>query len=209
METEATPPAEEVRRRGRPRDYDPQRVLDAALDVFWRQGYRPTTTRELEQATGLSQSSIYNAFGSKWGLLDAALGHYETATSRHLLEPLEASADGLAAIDRFFVDLAAWVTSDGRRGCLLINMMAEDGGATADVTRRVRAYRDRVRAAFRAALARESGGVGAAETLDERADLLVGLVMGLDVAARGGAGRAELGGLLAAIRGQIRGWAAA
>lgn len=179
------------------------------MDVFWTKGYRGATTREIEGATGLRQSSLYNAFGSKWGLLDEALARYEASTSALLLEPLERSADGLDALTRFFDGLAAWVTVPERRGCLLINLMAEDGGATPALRARVEGYRRRVRAAFLGALERAavSGGTGEGP-LDARADLLVGLVMGLDVAARGGCSGDEVDALLESIRVLIDGWRA-
>ena len=139
---------------GRPREFDESVVLDAALEVFWTDGYRSTTTRALEERLGLSQSSIYNAFGSKELLLEAALSRYEDRTGAELLDPLEASSVGLAAADRFFVDLGRWVTSQGRRGCLLINMMAEDGGRSAGLVARTRRYRRRVRDALQRALER-------------------------------------------------------
>ena len=102
--------------RGRPRKFKSDRVLDAALELFWSQGYRTTTTRDLENAVGLSQSSIYNAFGSKRGLLESALDRYEAMTDERLLRPLERSTEGIAAIERFFAALGEWVTRKGRRG---------------------------------------------------------------------------------------------
>ena len=182
-------------------------VLEAALELFWKEGYRTTTTRDLENALGLSQSSIYNAFGSKQDLLEAALDRYEEMTNREMLCPLEQSNEGLEALEHFFVALGRWVTHDGRRGCMLINMMAEDGGTTDKVTLRARAYRDRVRDALREALARAARmGETTEEGLDGRADLLLGLVLGLNIAARGGAGEPELERLLGAVRIQIRSW---
>ncbi len=182
-------------------------VLDAALELFWKQGYRTTTTRELETALGLSQSSIYNAFGSKKDLLEAALNRYEELTDQELLRPLERASTGLAAVDTFFVDLGHWVTHEGRRGCMLINMMAEDGGETDAITRRARVYRTRVRDALRESVVR---AVSEGETRDidpdDCADLLLGLVLGLNIAARGGASDVELATLLDAVRAQIRSW---
>lgn len=192
---------------GRPRSFETEQVLDAAMELFWKKGYRTTTTRELEASLGLRQSSIYNAFGSKHDLLEATLDRYENLTTEELVKPLEASSEGLLAIENFFSALSHWVTHDGRQGCMLINMMAEDGGATDDVTRRTRAYRRRVRDALRDALARALDQAETTEAdLDGRADLLLGLVLGFNVAARGGASRAELDRLLDAVTGQLESW---
>ena len=192
---------------GRPRAFDAGTVLDRAVDLFWKRGYRTTTTRDLEAVLGLSQSSLYNAFGSKHGLFMAALDRYENMTATALLEPLENSDRGLDAIDRFFVALGEWVTKDGRGGCMIINLMAEDGGDSDFVSIRTSAYRRRVRNALRDALGRAADlGETSHEDIGVRADLLFAAVLGLNIAARGGSLRAEVERLAEAARHLIRSW---
>lgn len=201
-----SPPASK-RTPGRPRRFDAKVVLDAALELFWKRGYNTTTTRDLEIGLGLSQSSLYNEFGSKQALLEAALDRYEALTNQALLTPLEGAEQGLTAIEQFFSNLAHWVTHDGRRGCMLINMMAEDGAATAAITRRTRRYRNRVKSALKECLEQAAQtGESTAVDIDERADLLLGLVLGFNIAARGGASSAELEALLSAVRRQVNSW---
>ncbi|MDH3730145.1 MAG: TetR/AcrR family transcriptional regulator [Acidimicrobiia bacterium] len=187
---------------GRPRSFDTDVVLDRAVELFWGRGYRDTTTRDLEKQLGISQSSLYNAFGSKQGLMSAALDRYERLTEEALLAPLETSPDGLDAIDVFFDALAKWVTGKGRGGCMIINLMADDGGTDAAVTARTRSYRRRVRDALRDALVRGAGRKDA----DIRADLLLGEVLGINVAARGAASPQEVHRLVAGAHHLIDGW---
>jgi len=192
---------------GRPRSFNSDEVLNAALELFWKQGYAGTSTRELEAAMGMGQSSIYNTYGSKRLLLEAALDRYQAMADKALLSPLEKSEDGLAAIDTFFTALHGWITNQGRRGCMLVNLMAEDAGETSSITERTRGYRNRVRDALRDALGRairlgESSSGGA----EDRADLMLAQVLGLNVAARGGASNTELKQILSAIHLQIQSW---
>ncbi len=193
--------------RGRPRGFDLDEALDAALELFWSEGYRTTSTRALEARLGVNQSSLYHAFGSKAGLLTAALDRYEHRIDEALVAPLEGSSLGLEAIERFFADLHRWITHDGKRGCLVINLMAEDGGEDALLTRRTRRYRQRVRTALEQALERAAslGEIGT-DALPQRAELLFGMVLGLNIAVRGGASRAEVAGLLAGVQQQIAAW---
>jgi TetR/AcrR family transcriptional repressor of nem operon len=192
---------------GRPRRFDKAAVLDSALELFWKRGYYTTTTRELEAFLGLNQSSLYNVFGSKQALLDAALDRYETLTTAALLNPLEDSKSGLQGIEKFFSQLAHWVTHDGRRGCMLINMMAEDGTATESIKRRTRNYRKRVNLAFKSSLRRAvDKGEMRADDIGGRANLLLGLVLGFNIAARGGASAQELKAMLRAVNAQIGSW---
>lgn len=201
------PSTADIPRRGRPRGFDDEQVLEATLEVFWRDGYRTTSTRDLEAELGVSQSSLYNAFGSKAQLLEQAMDRYETRLGAALIEPLECADAGLAAIERFFATLRDWITADAKRGCLVINLMAEDGGTDRTITERTRRYRDRVRSTLRSALQRavDRGEIDAAD-LDDRAELLLGMVLALNIAVRGGAGAREVDGLLAATAAQMTAW---
>lgn len=186
---------------GRPRSFEDEQVLERALEVFWRNGYRMTTTRMLEKELGLSQSSIYNAFGSKRGLLLAALTTYENRITTGLVDPLEQADDGLVGIDDFFDDLAQWVTHGGKRGCMIINLMAEDAGESDEITERTRAYRERVRCALEEALSRS--GV---DDPEPKADLLYGMVLGLNIAARGGGLTTEVERLVDGAHAVVASW---
>ena len=67
---------------GRPREYDTEKALDEAMEVFWRHGYEGATIAELTSAMGINPPSLYSAFGSKEGLLKAALDRYSLAGKR-------------------------------------------------------------------------------------------------------------------------------
>ena len=178
---------------GRPREFDPDLALEAAMDLFWRNGFRATTTRDLKSALNLSESSIYNAFGSKDALLESALERYEQRVNDAVVKPLEDSEEGLAALDTFFSDLYYWMTFDGRQGCMMINIMAEDGGATPSISKRTKRYRTRILRSIEKALKRASeSGETAPGNESHRANLLMGLVLGLNIAARSGASSREM-----------------
>ncbi len=66
-----------ARRRGRPREFDENAVLDKALNIFWKNGYSATSLDELCTATGLNRPSLYSAFGDKKSLYRRVLGKFE------------------------------------------------------------------------------------------------------------------------------------
>jgi AcrR family transcriptional regulator len=69
-QAEAEPPARGLRRpRGAPR----RLLLAAARDLFARQDYRSTTTREIAEAAGVTEHLLFRNFGSKAGLFREAL----------------------------------------------------------------------------------------------------------------------------------------
>ena len=76
-------------------------VLEAAMQVFWKLGLERASLSELEKATGLNKSSLYNSFGDKQELyrqcLDRFYHRYENKLVEHLDNP-----DFHDGIKRFF-----------------------------------------------------------------------------------------------------------
>src|SRR6201991_1538681 len=64
------------RTMARPREFDEDHVLERALHVFWDRGYEAASLAELQEATGLTKSSLYKAFESKEGLFRRVLDRY-------------------------------------------------------------------------------------------------------------------------------------
>ena len=54
-------------------------ILEAALDLFSRQGYRGTSIRDISTAAGVSTGSVYHHFNDKEELFDTLLSEYWTA----------------------------------------------------------------------------------------------------------------------------------
>ena len=194
-------------RRGRPRTFDADEALDRAMRVFWRRGYRATTTRDLERAIGIGQSSITHAFGPKERLLGQALERYVGRLEHELLGPLRDSDEGLVAVDAFLGKLSEWLTADGARGCLIGRMLAETDPPEAVVPSHLRAYRTDLRAALGAALGRAaaSGEIGS-EQVASRVDLLVGTVLGCNLALQAGFGAEEVRALIGGARAEVGRW---
>jgi len=111
---------------GRPRQFDETSVLEAACDAFWARGYEATSTRDLVKATGLTQPSLYNAFGDKRGLFLRALDYYLDTTLRERIARTEAAYTPGTAITAFFAEtVQRTLDDDAQRGCLLVNSALE------------------------------------------------------------------------------------
>jgi len=171
----------------RQRGYRREDVVEAAKDAFWESGYEGTPLSDLEQRTGLNRSSLYLAFGSKRELFDEALDLYSEDVPDRLLTPLEADP-GRAAILAFFEGVKAVILDEQgrrRRGCLLVNTIAELATLDEDAARRGADLRDRLQRAFLRALQREAWPDGVDDaSIARRARMLTASTLGVWICAR-------------------------
>jgi TetR/AcrR family transcriptional repressor of nem operon len=194
---------------GRPKGYDRDEAVLAARDVFWERGYEATSIGELEACTGLNRSSIYQAFGSKRGLFDAALECYVDREITAMLAGMEQDDAGLDAVVGFFAHLCELFRGDAggsTRGCLMVNSTAELAAHDPMVARAAADNRDRVRAAFAHAL----GGAAARGQIDpelvrSRCYLLAATTMGVFLTVR--IDPADAADLCDQIAGEVTSWA--
>jgi TetR/AcrR family transcriptional regulator, transcriptional repressor for nem operon len=170
---------------GRHKQFDDTTVVRAARDVFWRRGYASTSLADLEAATGLSRSSMYQAYGSKRGLFDRALRSYLEELIWPLLAPMEAEGAGRDEIVGYFLAQAANLRRSRRsvltHGCLIANTSTELNVLDAEAAQVVLEYRNRVRAAIFHALG------GMTETIHDRAakaEILAATQIGVMISAR-------------------------
>lgn len=166
----------------RTREFDRAQAVRAARAYFWEHGYEAASISGLEEATGLNRSSIYNEFGSKRGLFDAAVESYLAEIVRPRLRPLVAdavSADALAAyLDGLAAAIAVPASPAAANGCLLINAAGAPISRDAEVARVIEGYRRELRDAI-------GRGVDAARPTDAEPDRrqIADAVTGLVVAA--------------------------
>ncbi len=75
---------------GRPREFDADKALDQAMQVFWRKGYEGASVTDLTEAMGITRPSLYAAFGNKDELFRKVLDRYEAGPGRYVAEALDA-----------------------------------------------------------------------------------------------------------------------
>jgi AcrR family transcriptional regulator len=179
---------------GRPREFDTEKALDGAMEVFWRHGYEGATIAELTGAMGISPPSLYAAFGSKEGLLKAALGRYSAKRAECLREILAAPTAREVA-DRLLLTLADMQSDPANPpGCLLVAGGLACGPGSENIPFELAAHRAQTEEQLRERFvrAREEGD------LDEDADpaslarYLSAVIAGIGVLASAGATREEL-----------------
>lgn len=180
--------------RGRPREFDTDQALDAALALFWRHGYEGTSLSALTEAMGVSVPSLYAAFGNKEELFRKALERYIAKPASYLHAALaEPSARGVAeralggAIDMV-------MRPDHPDGCLMVHGALACHPAVESVRQELARRRAAAEAAVRRRFERAIREGDLPKSVDpaQLARFLMTVIWGLSVQATGGATQQQL-----------------
>lgn len=105
----------------RSKEFDPERALDRAMNLFWRSGYENTSLEALMREMGIARQSLYDTFGDKRSLYLKALARYRDQTNgemQRMLKEIPSVKDGFA---KLLYGLAAETREQHERGCLLLS----------------------------------------------------------------------------------------
>ena len=182
-------------------------MLETVVGLFWRHGYTGTSMADIEAATGLKRTSLYNYFGSKDDLIAAALAMYVKLVSERVTDPLLNGSAGLDDLDAFFSHLGAMATAPGSPdGCLVLSYIEE----LASIERFVdtpREHVERFNASLTGALDRAAAlGEIPASSVERRARLLEAAVIGINVTQPAFEGDDATRAAIEAIREEIKDW---
>lgn len=173
---------------GRPTSFDPDSALAAALDTFWQHGYGASSVQALLDAMQLNRGSLYHSFGDKEALFRRTLDLYFDRHTTLVIELLDSSANPVEGIAGVFEwTLAGLPDQVQKRGCILVNSVAELGHTDPDLARHAYAHLDKVREAIVRTLERaRRDGLWRTQAADAHAvaDLLFHFLTGLRVTTR-------------------------
>lgn len=169
------------------KQFDENKVLDAAMDAFWRHGFEATSLSDLEQVTGLNKSSLYNAYGSKEELYARCLERFSGRYGRGMIAELE-KLDFRSGVEAFFTALMnRFEDEDVPKGCMATMAAMELGGDGSDLAHRVESGLEAMRNAFRQSCTRavEAGELPQDTDCEAVAAMLLAMTRGVAVLDRG------------------------
>lgn len=144
--------------RGRPREFDRDAAVNAAMHLFWEQGFELTSVSQLKAAIGdgISATSFYAAFESKEALYKEALERYMVIYSDLTRSLHDTSIPPREAVLLALQRSAKMQTGSGHpKGCMVVTGIvganAADSGAAHQL---LRAIRNRTRLGFRSCVER-------------------------------------------------------
>ena len=171
----------------KPKQYDRSDLLMQAVEIFRRQGFNGTSTAELAETLGINKKSMYSEFGSKEGLFEATLAYYDKNHLTWVLGALEKDNASLDTIRKAFEGYASASEGNFRGlGCLLCNTAGERGSLPDSAKPHIDHYFQRITAAFLNALslARQNGELHDSVDLDEIAEYLTTVMIGMSASIR-------------------------
>jgi TetR/AcrR family transcriptional regulator, transcriptional repressor for nem operon len=189
----------------RPKAFEPDEVVNLAMQAFWADGYERTSLQSLLSATGLSKSSLYDSFGDKHQLFVQCLECYARLQQRLLSESLREPVSAAAGTRLVLRQMADDSVDPRSPGCFMMNTVADLSGRDADVQRIAKANSLAIRRHWKAALERgmAEGSIRRDIDADALAGFLFGVVSSFRIQGRSGIERGDLYRQIESVMGLI------
>lgn len=176
-------------------EFDYDRAVDRATQLFWKRGYRDASLRDLLKVMGIGEGSFYNTFRSKRGLYLECLKHYNDTVSRRRLAALFSSPSVKDGVRAFFKTVLDELDNPKTPTvCLLAQSLSSDVLAETGLGRVVLHDMQAFSGAFQERLeaAKESGELPQSFDSKLTAQVIITFLMGLFRVIRNLQSRAEI-----------------
>lgn len=179
---------------GRPRQFEPDEALDAALKVFWERGYEGASLSDLTRAMGINKPSLYATFGDKADLFRRVVDRY-LSQQNPLWEQVSREPTARMAVGRILNAVADSLTSgQNPHGCLLVQAALTCSEESECIKKELALRRADSDSMLRARLerAQNEGEIPAGVDVAALSRYFSTILRGMSVEASGGATRQDL-----------------
>ena len=170
----------------RTKEFDEAEVLDQAVELFRARGYRATSFCDLTAELGICRQSLYDTYGDKQTLFQAALKRYRERALDRMRRLLETPGPVRPVLAQLLEAAITSSCAQGSPGCLMVNAMVEmsplDDGTRATAIAHARDLEALL--TRRLAVAQQTGDIGRSHDVSALARYLHHTMLGLAVAAR-------------------------
>ncbi len=126
-----------------------RRVISAALDLFYRQGYRATGINQVIAEAGVSKNTFYHHFPSKEDLCVTYLRERHVIWLNMLKDDINSWKTPLERLLAPFEFLRKWLPECDYRGCAFLNITSEVPDIDSPIRKEVIYHKDGLRTIFR------------------------------------------------------------
>lgn len=157
----------------RNKEFDYEEKLKVARDLFWKKGYNATSMSDLENATRINRSSLYQTYGNKHDLFVKSLTHYMEQKDKQYGEAALRSADPLEAVKNIINSVVEAALEE--TNCLFTNSIFELGITDMKIARLLRNQTKKAAASIEKLLqeAKDKGALNADKELKALSFFLV------------------------------------
>ena len=180
---------------GRPRAFDRDEALEAAMILFWRKGFAAASMNDLCDAMGVRSPSLYAAFGSKEALYLEAIERYVETIGPPIWGKLAEGNTARASVESLLLAATESLpkSQETPAGCMaaLGAVCDEWPAGIADAVRKVRLEMlGMLRSRLEAGLA--NGELAPTTDIEALSRFYFGIYEGMAIQARDGAASADL-----------------
>lgn len=166
------------------------------MELFWRQGFKATSMQDLVDHMEINRGSLYDTFGDKEQLYQAALDRYCDRQVSALVDQLRQPGRPGDVLRGVLEEIARKICCDeGSMGCLVTNSAVELGSRCDTTRSKVSTALSRMEDAFHELLVRD----GERSRARAEARFLVGSLQGLAVVAKTAPSKAALDDVVGVI----------
>jgi AcrR family transcriptional regulator len=178
----------------RPKEFDRDTALQGAIDVFCDHGYDGTSTDDLLRAMDISRQSLYDTFGDKRQLYLEALQQYIANSVAEQIRALNSSSSALPGLEAALQTFAAKAGKDKSPGCMGVGATCEFGVSDREVAALLATADKTLQSSLERRIndGKMSGEISADVDTRAAAQFIKATLIGIKVAARGGAAAATL-----------------
>ncbi|WP_372654216.1 TetR/AcrR family transcriptional regulator [Halobacteriovorax sp.] len=111
---------------GKKRQFNEEDVLGQLSSHFWKHGFSATKVDQLSEVTGLTKTSLYNAFGNKEALFLSAINFYVEKSLEVMSGYLDVNNKLSTNLEKLLTDTFITADKDSLScGCFLTNSIVE------------------------------------------------------------------------------------
>jgi TetR/AcrR family transcriptional repressor of nem operon len=108
------------------KQFDPNEVLEKAIDVFWEKGYHATSMQDLVSNLGINRASIYDTYGCKEELFNKAIKRYQEVNVKRFADFLYQYINVREGLYYLFeMTVLDSNNEKSHRGCFIVNTISE------------------------------------------------------------------------------------
>jgi AcrR family transcriptional regulator len=125
---------------GRPREFDENIAIEAAMKVFWADGYAGTSYSSLVGAMKMNRPSIYLAFGDKESLFLKAVEFFSCKQQAIIMNALNSGESYQNCLEKLATSLVRIACNKKHPGCLVITVLADATGVSPKFKNKLKEY---------------------------------------------------------------------